>query len=199
MNLAAQAVLGAGFDVKDGSTLTVNGDTTTGFTASASAIRGGTVVMGAPLAGTAKITMDNGAVVSPSGEANAGTLELARRVDAGVTIDIRMGTLLLDKPQLFAGTIGIRASEGTSSYGPQSVLLKGLTASSFGFDDATHRMTLWSGNTVLDTLQFTADTTSASFKTGPYASLDVLQTTDGVMLRGLYSSSPAGAVERGRR
>ena len=195
VNLAAQAVLGAGFDVKDGSTLQVNGDTTTGFTAGASVIRGGTVVIGAPLAGTGTITMTNGAVVSSSGEANAGTLELARRVGAGVTIDIRMGTLLLDKPQLFAGTIGIRASEGSDAYGPQSVLLKGLTASSFGFDDATHRMTLWSGNTVLDTVQFTADMVSASFKTGPYASLDVLQTGDGVLLRGLYSYSPAGAVE----
>ena len=195
VNLQAGAVLGAGFDVKDGSTLRVNGDTTTGFTASASTIRGGKVVIGTPLAGTAKITMDNGAVVSPSGEANAGTLELARRVGAGVTIDIRMGTLLLDKPQLFEGTIGIRASEGSASYGPQSVLLKGLTASSFGFDDATHRMTLWSGNTVLDTVRFTADMVSSSFKTGPYASLDVLQTTDGVLVRGLYATSPAGAVE----
>ena len=195
VNLDPQAVLSAGFDVKDGSTLRVNGDTTTGFTASASTIRGGTVVMGAPLTGTATITMDNGAVVSSTGEADAGTLELVRRVDAGVTIDIRMGTLLLDKPQLFAGTVGIRASEGSSSYGPQSVLLKGLTASSFSFDDAAHRMTLWSGNAVLDTLQFTADTTSSSFKTGPYASLDVLQTGDGVMLRGLYATSPAGAVE----
>ncbi len=195
VNLAAGAALGAGFDVKDGSTLTVNGDATTGFNVGASTVEGGHVVVGAPLGGTGTITMTNGAVVAPTGEANAGTLELARQVGAGVTIDIRMGTLLLDKPQLFAGTLGIRASEGSSSYGPQSVVLKGLTASSFGFDDATHRMTLWSGNTVLDTLQFTADTTSASFKTGLYASLDVLQTTDGVMLRGLYSTSPAGAVE----
>lgn len=195
VNLLAQAVLGAGFDVKDGSTLTVNGDTTAGFNVGASTVEGGHVVIGAPLGGTATITMTNGAVIAPTGEADAGTLELAGRVGAGVTIDIRMGTLLLDKPQLFAGTLGIRASEGSSSYGPQSVVLKGLTASSFGFDDATHRMTLWSGNTVLDTLQFTAATTSASFKTGPYASLDVLQTTDGVMLRGLYATSPAGAVE----
>ena len=152
-------------------------------------------MIGAPLAGTATITMDNGAVVSPTGEADAGTLELARRVGAGVTIDIRMGTLLLDKPQLFEGTIGLRASEGSGSYGPQSVVLRGLTASSFSFDDAAHRMTLWSGDTVLDTLQFTEDMVSASFKTGPYASVDVLQTTDGVMLRGLYATSPAGAVE----
>ena len=195
VNLGAQAVLGAGFDVKDGSTLRVNGDGTTGFTASASTVHGGTVVIAAPVAGTATITMDNGAVISSTGEADAGTLELGGRVGAGVTIDIRMGTLLLDKPQLFAGTVGIRASEGTSSYGPQSVLLKGLAADSFSFDDAAHRMTLWSGNAVLDTLQFTADTTSSSFKTGPYASLDVLQTGDGVMLRGLYATSPAGAVE----
>ena len=75
------------------------------------------------------------------------------------------------------------------------MLLRGLTASSFGFDDATHRMTLWSGSAVLDTVQFTADMVSASFKTGPYASLDVLQTVDGVLLRGLYSATPAGAVE----
>ncbi len=195
VNLAAQAVLGAGFDVKDGSTLTVNGDTTTGFNVGASTIEGGQVVIGAPLAGTGTVTMTNGAVVTPTGDADAGTLELAQRVGAGVTIGIRMGTLLLDKPQLFAGTVGLRASEGSGSTGPQSVLLRGLTASSFGFDDAAHRMTLWSGSAVLDTVQFTADTVSASFKTGPYASVDVLQTADGVLLRGLYSTSPAGALE----
>jgi hypothetical protein len=195
VNLEPQAVLGAGFDVKDGSTLTVTGDTTTGFNAGASTIEGGHVVIGAPLAGPGTITMTNGAVISPTGEADAGTLELARRVGAGVTIDIRMGSLLLDKPMLFAGTLGIRASEGSGSYGPQDVLLKGLAASSFGFDDAAHRLTLFSGSAVLDTVQFTPDTVSASFKTGPYASLDVLQTADGVLLRGLYSYSPAGAVE----
>ena len=103
--------------------------------------------------------------------------------------------LLLDKPLAFGGTLDIRASEGSGSYGPQSVLLKGLTASSFGFDDATHRMTLFGGGAVLDTVQFTPDILSASFKTGPYASLDVLQTAGGVLLRGLYSTSPAGATE----
>lgn len=195
VDLQPQAVLGAGFNVQDGSTLTVNGDSTTAFLAGASTVRGGHVVIGAPLAGQGTITMTNGAVISQDGNADAGTLELARRVGPGETIDIRMGTLLLDKPQLFAGTIGLRASEGGGSYGPQSVLLKGLSASSFSFDDAAHRMTLWSGNAVLDTVQFTADTSSASFKTGPYASVDVLQTADGVMLRGLYSYSPAGAVE----
>lgn len=195
VNLAPLAVLGAGFDVKDGSTLTVNGDTTTGLNVGASVVRGGTVVIGAPLAGTGTITMTNGAVVAPTGEANAGTLELARRVGAGVTVDIRMGTLLLDKPQLFAGTLNIQASEGSASYGPQDVLLKGLAASSFGFDDATHRMTLWSGDAVLDTVQFSADTRSASFTTGPYGSLDVLQTAGGVLLRGLYSYNPAGSTE----
>ncbi len=195
VNLASQAVLSAGFDVKDGSRLTVNGDTTAGFNVGASTIRGGRVVIAAPLAGSGTITMTNGAVVTPTGEANAGTLELARRVGAGVTIDIRMGTLLLDKPQLFAGTLNIRASEGTASYGPQAVLLKGLAASSFGFDDATHRMTLWSGDAVLDTVQFSAGTSSASFTTGPYGSLDVLQTADGVLLRGLYNANPAGSTE----
>ncbi len=195
VNLDAQAVLGAGFDVKDGSTLRVNGDTTTGFNVGASVIRGGNVLIGVPLAGQGTITMDNGAIVSSTGDAGAGTLELAGRVGAGVTIDIRMGTLLLDKPQLFEGTIGLRASQGSDTHGPQSVLLKGMTASSFGFDDATHRMTLWNGDAVLDTMQFTEDMVSSSFKTGQFASVNVLQTTDGVMLRGLYASSPAGAVE----
>ncbi len=195
VNLEPQAVLGAGFDVKDGSTLTVNGGTTTGFNVGASKIEGGHVVIGTAMAGQGTITMTNGAVVAPTGEANAGTLELVRGVGAGVTIDIRMGALLLDKPLLFAGTVNIRASEGSGSFGPQSVLLKGLTASSFGFDDATHRMTLFSGSAVLDTLRFSAGVTSASFKTGPYASLDVLQTSDGVLLRGLYSTGPAGSTE----
>lgn len=195
VNLATQAVLGAGFEVRDGSTLQVNGDTTTGFNVGASVIRGGNVVIGAPVGGSGTITMTNGAVVTPTGAADAGTLELARRVGAGVTIDIRMGTLLLDKPQLFAGTLNIQASEGSASYGPQGVLLRGLSASSFGFNDATHAMTLWSGGAVLDTLQFSASTTSASFKTGPYASVNVMQTADGVLLRGLYGTSPAGAVE----
>lgn len=195
VNLAPQAVLGAGFDVKDGSTLAVKGDGTTAFNVGASKIEGGQVVIGTALGGQGTIAMTNGAVIAPTGEADAGTLELGGSVGAGVVIDIRMGTLLLDKPQLFAGTLDIRASEGTGSYGPQSVLLRGLTASSFGFDDATHRMTLWGGDAVLDTVRFTPDVLSASFKTGPYASLDVLQTADGVLLRGLYGTSPAGATE----
>ena len=199
VNLQGAAALDASFDVAEGSALTVTGSAMSRLNAGGSVIAGGKAVINAPLAG-GTITMTNG-VVSHEGFADVGTLELGGRVGAGATIDIDMGKLLIDKPLKFAGTLNIRATEGSSDphavsgTGTQDVMLRGLAASSYAFDDATHRLTLWSGDAVLDTIQFSAATTSNSFRMGPYASVDVVQTAEGVQLRGIYGNSPAGSTE----
>lgn len=201
VNLQGPATLDAGFDVKEGSTLTVAGAAGSSFNVGASTVEGGKVVVNAPLAGQGTITLTVG-VVSHEGFADAGTLELGGSVGAGVGIDIDVGKLLIDKPLSFKGTLNIRGSEGSGSpsavsyVGTQDVMLRGLSASSYRFDGATHALTLFHGDAVLDTIQFSAATTAASFKTGsPYVSVDVVQTAGGVQLRGIMDSSPAGATD----
>ena len=201
VNLRGAAVLDASLDVKQGSMVTVTGRAVSGLNAGASRIEGGQVVVNAPLTGGA-VTMTHG-VLYHEGYADVGTLELGGRGEAGVSIDIDVGKLVIDKPLKFAGTLNIRAAEGNTDpaipavgyTGRQDVVLRGLTASSYAFDDATHRLTLWSGNAVLDTVQFSAATTSASFRMGPYAHVDVVQTAEGVQLRGIMDNSPAGSTE----
>ncbi len=199
VNLTGRAVLDTSFDVQEGSALTVTGGARSGLNVGASVLHGGKAVINAPLTGGA-VTMTAG-VVFREGFADVGTLELGGRVGAGVSIDIDVGRLLIDKPLEFAGTLNLRAVQGSGDprgfyyAGTQDVLLQGLTASSYAFDDATHRLTLFTGDAVLDTIQFSAATTSASFAMGPYASVDVVQTAQGVQLRGIFDSSPAGSTE----
>lgn len=199
MDLQGQAVLDTSFDVREGSTLTVSGGAGSSLNAGSSTIEAGKAVLDAPLDG-GTITMTNG-VVSHEGFADTGTLELGGRVGAGASIDIDMGRLLIDNPLEFAGTLNIRAQEGSgnphavSGTGTQDVMLRGLLASSYAFDDATHRLTLFTGDAVLDTVQFSDATTSNSFASGPYAHVDVVQTAEGVQLRGIYDFSPAGSTE----
>ena len=199
VNLAGRATLDAAFDVKDHSTLTVSGGAGSRFNAGSSMIEGGNVVVDAPLDG-GTVTMTAG-VVFHEGFADQGTLELGGSVGAGVGIDIDVGKLLIDKPLDFAGTLNIRGAEGSgdpsaSSYtATQDVMLRGLAASSYAFDDATHRLTLFDGDAALDTIQFSDATTSGSFKMGPYVSVDVVQTTQGVQLRGIMDYSPANSTE----
>ena len=193
------AVLDTSFDVREGSALTVAGGTGSSLNAGASTVWGGKAVISAPLT-AGRITMTYGAV-SHEGFADVGTVELGGRVGAGATIDLDVGKLLIDKPLQFAGTLNIRNPEGSSdphgpSYiGAQDVMLQGLHASSYAFDDATHRMTLFAGNAVLDTIQFSKATASNSFHMGPYAYVDVVQTAQGVQLRGFIDTSPAGSTE----
>ncbi len=199
VNLTGRATLDTSFDVGEGSVLTVTGGARSGLNAGASAIHGGKAVINAPLTGGA-ISMTRG-VVSHEGFADAGTLELGGRVGAGVSINLDVGNLLVDKPLQFAGTLNIQAQEGNGDIhmdpgtGTQDVMLRGLTASSYAFDDATHRLTLFAGAAVLDTIQFSNATTSNSFHMGPYAHVDVVQTTEGVQLRGIMDSSPVGSTE----
>lgn len=200
VNLTGQgAVLDTSFDVKEGSVLTVAGGAGSSLNAGASRVQGGKAVISAPLtAGTITMTVGD---VSHEGFADVGMMELGGRVGVGATIDLDVGKLLIDKPLKFAGTLNIRNPEGNSdphgpSYlGAQDVMLQGLVASSYAFDDATHRLTLFASNAVLDTIQFSAATTSSSFAMGPYAHVDVMQTAQGVQLRGIMDSSPAGSVE----
>ena len=197
VNLLRRAVLDAEFDVKEGSTLTVSGGAGSSLYSDSLVIEGGTVVVDAPFAAGA-VTMTRGVIAD--GFADAGTLELGGPVDAGVSIDIDVGKLLIDTPLAFEGTLNIRNPEGDGASGPsyvgvQDVLLRGLAASSYAFDDETHRMTLFDGNAVLDTVQFSDATTSRSFAMGPNASVDVIQTPDGVQFRGVLDSSPPGSTE----
>jgi hypothetical protein len=196
--LNGSANLDTAFDVKDGSTLTVNGAETSSFNAASSTIEGGHVVVNAPLGGNGTILMTNGDVFY-YGEAQTGTLELGGSVGSGETIDIRMGHLQIDKPMAFAGQIDIRASESIpgqpESYGTQSVALENLTATAYSFDDLSHTMTLFDGATAVDQVHFTPDVMAASFGPGFSGHIGVAQTAEGVFLRGQYSGYPTGAVE----
>ena len=195
--LNGAATLDTAFDVKDGSALTVNGAEASSFNAADSTIEGGRVVVNAPLAGHGTILMTNGAVFY-WGAAQTGTLELGGSVGAGETIDIRMGQLQIDKPMAFAGQIDIRADEslpGQYSYGAQDVTLEGLTATAYSFDDSSHTMTLFNGETAVDQVRFTPDIVAASFGPGYSSHIGVAQTAEGVFLRGQSGGYPTGAVE----
>ncbi len=196
--LNGSATLDTAFDVKDGSTLTVNGAETSSFNAANSTIEGGRVVVNAPLAGRGTILMTNGDVYY-YGAAQTGTLELGGSVGAGETIDIRMGHLQIDQPMAFAGQIDIRADESIPgqyySYGAQSVALEGLTATAYSFDDLSHTMTLFNGETAVDQVHFTPDIVAASFGPGYSGHIGIAQTAEGVFLRGQYTGYPTGATE----
>jgi len=189
VNLGGQATLDARFDVKDGSTLTVNGGDRSSLDAGDSAIEGGAVVINAPLNGQGTILMVNG-LGDLSGFGHAGSLELGGPVGTGETIGIKVGNVVIDRPMEFAGTLDFQPDVGSfKSYytATQGVLLKGLTASSYAFDNAAHTLTLFNGDAVLDTIRFSQGTTSDSFHMGQFASIDVLQTGSDVYLRGSYN------------
>ncbi len=196
--LNGSAALDTAFDVKDGSTLTVNGAGASSFNAADSTIEGGRVVVDAPLGGNGTILMTSGDV-EYFGAATVGTLELGGSVGAGETIDIRMGTLQIDNPMTFAGQIDIRADESVPgqpySYGAQSVVLENVAATAYSFDDLSHTMTLFNGGSAVDQVHFTSDITAASFGPGFSGHIGVAQTAEGVFLRGQYTGYPAGAVE----
>lgn len=189
VNLEGRATLATRFDVKDGSTLTVNGGDRSSLDAGASLIEGGTVVVNAPLSGQGTILMTYG-LGGLDDFGNAGRLELGGPVGAGETIGINVGTLVTDRPLDFAGTLDFQPDVGSGGVhytATRGVLLKGLTASSYGFDNAAHTLTLFNGDAVLDTIQFSQGTTSDSFHMGKFASIDVLQTGSDVYLRGSYN------------
>lgn len=189
VNLKGWATLDARFDVKDGSTLTVNGGEWSSFEAGDSVIEGGAVVVNAPLNGHGTILMVNG-LGDLSGFGHAGSLELRGPVGTGETIGIKVGNVAIDRPMEFAGILDFQPDIGSfKSYytATQGVLLKGLTASSYAFDNAAHALTLFNGDAVLDTIRFSQGTTSDSFHMGQFASIDVLQTDGGVYLRGSYN------------
>ncbi len=189
VNLEGQARLATRFDVKDGSTLTVNGGDQSSLDAGASVIEGGTVVVNAPLNGQGTILMVNG-LGSHEGYGHAGSLELGGPVGPGETIGIDVGNVVIDRPMEFAGILDFQPDVGSHmshDTATQGVLLKGLTASSYAFDDAAHTLTLFNGDAVLDTIRFSQNTTSGSFHMGKFASIDVLQMGGDVYLRGAYN------------
>ena len=196
--LQGSATLDTAFDVKDGSTLTVNGTEASSFNAANSTIEGGRVVVNAPLTGSGTILMTNGDV-QYYGAAESGTLELGGSVGAGDTIDIRMGALQIDNPMAFAGQIDIRADESVPgqpyTFGAQSVMLENLSATAYSFDDASHTMTLFNGADAVDQVRFTPDVTAAFFGPGYSGHIGVAQTAEGVFLRGQGTGYPTGAVE----
>ena len=197
VNLLPGARLDTGFDVKEGSTLVVHGGAGSSLHAGASVIEGARVVIDAPLLGQGTVTVSGGGIPNEDREPKPGTLELGGRVGAGETVDLNIGTVLIDKPLEFAGTLGVRASEA-GGMGTQDVRLRGLAASSYAFDDQAHVLTLYDGDAVLDAIRFSAGTTSGTFVAAPgfpgYGHLVVSQTTEGVQLRGPFASSPEGAT-----
>jgi hypothetical protein len=196
VNLVGRSSLTVGFDVKDGSNLSITGNDKSSVIATNSTLEAGNAVIDAPLAGNATIDMAGGALISESGEVDTGSLELGSRVGAGDTIDVQMGYLQIDDAPQFHGQIDMPVTQTTGpeyQFGPQSALLEGVVATSYSFDDMTHVLSLYNGNSVVDQLRFTPDITAASF--GPDAHIDVAQTSAGVFLRGEFSHLPPGATE----
>ncbi len=200
INLNGRATLTTSFDIKYGTTLTVNGGGRSSFDATDSTIEGGKAVINTPLGGQGTVTMTNGAV-DYTGSADTGSLELGSSVGAGETINVHMGYLLIDKPLEFAGQIdlfanGAPVAGSPPAFGEQSVLLKGLTATSYAFDDNSHVMTLFDGSDVVDQVRFTSDVAAPFFGASTAASGDssVAQTADGIFLRGNLSHYPDGAT-----
>ena len=196
VNLGWDSTLAASFDVREGSTLTVNGDDTSSFKAADSLVEGGTAIVDAPLGGEGRITMTNGSAAY-WGAADVGTLELGGAVGAGTTVDIRMGHLVIDQPMRFLGQVDIRADENAPDlpgspynvYGVQDVVLKNLEATSYSFDDASHAMTLFNGDQAVDQLRFTPDIKAGSFGTS-YPAIRIVQTGSDVSLQGYLAGSP---------
>lgn len=195
VNLGGGSTLAAGFDVREGSTLTVNGDDTSFFEAADSLVEGGKVVIDAPLGGEGRIAMTEG-TATYWGAADVGTLELGGAVGAGTTVDIRMGHLVIDQPMRFEGQIDIRADEHAPDlpgsrydFGVQDAVLKNLAATSYSFDDASHALTLFNGDEAVDQLRFTPDITAGSFGTS-YPAIRIVQTGGDVSLQGYLAGSP---------
>lgn len=198
-NLAPGAQLDTGFEVKEGSTLVVHGGAGSSLHAGNSVIPGAQVVIDVPLLGQGTVTVSGGGLPNEDYEPKPGTLELGGPVGAGETVDLNIGTVLIDRPLEFAGTLNVRAEEA-GGMGKQEVLLRGLTASSYAFDDATHRLTLYGGDAVLDTIQFGAGATSGTFQAKApafpgYGHLAVVQTAAGVQLQGPFDNRPEGAPD----
>jgi len=195
VNLNGHAALSAGFDIKYGSTLTVNGGDQSSFDAAGSMVEAGRVVINAPLAGQGTIAM----IAGPTDytfHADPGSLELGGSVGDGTTIDIRIGNLQIDKPLEFQGQIYFDPVENTAGQSPyivgaQSALLRGISATSFSFDDNSHTMTLLNGDEAVDQVHLPGilsamlATPSPSVSSSAY--IRVAQTPDGVILRGQYS------------
>lgn len=198
VNLHGKAALSTSFDVNWGSTLTVNGAGKAAFNVANSTVAGGNVVINSSLGGAGTILLTHGPI-DYTGFGFTGSLELGGSVGSGDTIDIRMGNLLIDKPMQFSGKIDFENENlppppgERYSFGGQSALLKGITATSYSFDDSSHTMTLYNADTIVDLVHFTPDMVASSF--GPNAAIDVAQTANGVFLRGAFSHLPNGATE----
>jgi len=195
VNLGEGSALTAGFDVREGSSLTVIGDDTSSFKAADSVIEGGKVVVAAPLGGEGRIAMTNG-TATYWGAADVGTLELGGAVGAGTTVDIRMGHLVIDQPMRFQGQIDIRVDESAPGlpgspydYGVQDVVLRNLMATSYSFDDVSHVLTLFNSDEAVDQLRFTPDITAGSFGMS-YPAIRIVQTGSDVSLQGYLAGSP---------
>lgn len=200
VNIAKGATLTAGFDIKYRTDLTINGGDEALFNATDSTIEGGKAVIHTPLGGQSTILMTNGPV-EPTFSAVAGSLELGSSVGAGDTINVRMGHLMIDKPLEFLGRVDLfdntdPAPGDRYSFGPQSILLKNIYATSFSFDDGSHVLTLFRGSDVLDQLRFTPGVTASFFEdsTALPGGTNVARTDNGVFIRGAFSLFPDNAT-----
>lgn len=178
VDFQAGAALDAGFAVDEQATLTAGSADGSGMD---------TEISSAAAQNTISVTA--------KGSGAEATLELDGPVGAGTTIDINGGRLLIDQPLSFAGTLNIHRPEGGVT--ASEVVLRGLAASSYTFDDTTHALTLFDGDSVLDTVQFRGTTAASDFRTvSPDGFIDVAQREDGVQLLGSYDlPNSAGGTE----
>lgn len=189
VNIAKGATLTAGLDIRCRTGLTINGGDQALFNATDTTVEGGTAVIHTPLGGQGTIFMTNGPI-GPAACAVAGFLEPGSSVGAGDTIEVRMGHLQIDKPPEFAGWVDLLdntafASGDRYSFGPRSILLKNIYATSFSFDDGSHVLTLFRGSDVVDQLRFTPGVTASFFEdnTALPGDTNVARTDYGVFIR----------------
>ena len=200
VDLRGNAQLDTGFDLKDGSSLVVNGGAGSWLSVGNSSLVGSKAVINTPLGGQGTITVSGGGIPNENRfPYDTGNLQLGGAVGAGETIDLNIGRVLIAQPLQFAGTLNVQASEG-GGIGVQDVMLRGLAASSYSFDDTAHTLTLYDGDAVLDTIQFSAVTTSGTFQPEApafpgYGHLSVVQTSEGVQLQGPFDDRPTGATD----
>jgi hypothetical protein len=143
----------------------------------ASVTNGATSTINADMTGSGTIIVGN------STDTHSSTLTLNGVVGSGETVQINTGTLLLDQPMSFAGSIDWNYYAGTI---PAEAILAGTNADSFSFDGSEVSF-FQSGQDVLD-INIHQD------QSGLTAPWSVSQTPQGIVISSLDPSQILGAM-----
>jgi hypothetical protein len=143
----------------------------------ASVTNGATATINADMTGSGTIIVGN------SADTHSSTLTLNGVVGSGETVQINAGTLLIDQPPSFAGSIDWNYYAGTI---PAEAILAGTNADSFSFNGSEMSF-FQSGHDVLN-IKIYQD---QSGLTSPWT---VSQTPQGIAISSLYPSQILGAI-----